>query len=217
LTSRSVRFLSGEHFPPDIRNTGAAALFGIENTNRGCSFDALPGLGPVRPDLPNGDGTDVDRRRSDAALVPRATGLATLFDADLSCTSSVVEDDKCGCTTGIATLPGAVPIYREGVMVGGVGVAVRGIAVDPDPVAAFDAPQQILRRDDRDDAFAAGEFAARAFAGDNAGIPTVKPKGLTDLCTPTPGVDMPACCATSCRFGILPPLPRSIEPVIFVD
>ncbi len=216
LTSRSVRFLSGEHFPPDIRNTGAAALFGIENTNRGCSFDTLPSLGPSRPDLT--DGTEVQRRRSDADVIPRAASLATLFDANLSCKSSVLEADKCGCTTGIATLPGAVPIYREGVMVGGVGVAVRGIAADPDPVAAFDAPDEVLRRDDRDDAFTAAEFAARAFAGDETGIPTVKAKGLTDLCTPTPGVDMPGCCAaSSCRFGFLPPLPRSIEPVIFVD
>src|SRR4029077_2902375 len=55
LSSRTVRFISGIHFPPDIRNTGNAALYGIENTNRGCSagtqeaaFTALPrsrGLG----------------------------------------------------------------------------------------------------------------------------------------------------------------------------
>ena len=49
LSSRTVRFISGIHFPPDIRNTGNAALYGIENTNRGCSagtqesvFTALP-------------------------------------------------------------------------------------------------------------------------------------------------------------------------------
>src|SRR5262249_48321006 len=39
LTSRSVRFLSGPQFPPGVMNAAAAALFGIENTNRGCSFD----------------------------------------------------------------------------------------------------------------------------------------------------------------------------------
>src|SRR5512140_1765430 len=49
LSSRTVRFISGIHFPPDIENTGNAALYGIENTNRGCSagtqetaFSALP-------------------------------------------------------------------------------------------------------------------------------------------------------------------------------
>jgi hypothetical protein len=49
LSSRTVRFISGIHFPPGVPNTGNAALYGIENTNRGCSagtqealFTALP-------------------------------------------------------------------------------------------------------------------------------------------------------------------------------
>jgi len=210
LTSRSVRFISGEHFPPRIRNTGAAALFGIENTNRGCSFDTSP---PAAAQLYG---------------IPRALSLPARFDGSLECRSSASDADKCGCSTGIATLPGAVPIYRslvvagmiqKSAMVGGVGVAVRGVGADPDPVAAFDAPEIVLRRDDRDDAYDAGEFAARAFAGDNVGIPTVKPQGLVDLCTPTPGVVAPDCCAAgTCVFSILPTtLPRRTEPVIFVD
>jgi uncharacterized protein GlcG (DUF336 family) len=39
LTSRTVRFISGIHFPPGITNTPSAALYGIENTNRGCDFN----------------------------------------------------------------------------------------------------------------------------------------------------------------------------------
>lgn len=35
LSSRTVRFISGIHFPPGIRNQPNAALYGIENTNRG--------------------------------------------------------------------------------------------------------------------------------------------------------------------------------------
>ena len=44
LSSRTVRFISTEHFPEGIPNTPAAALFGIENTNRGCvlSTEFLP-------------------------------------------------------------------------------------------------------------------------------------------------------------------------------
>ena len=44
LSSRTVRFISTEHFPEGIPNTSAAALFGIENTNRGCvlSTEFLP-------------------------------------------------------------------------------------------------------------------------------------------------------------------------------
>lgn len=220
LTSRSVRFLSGEHFPPDIHNTGAAALFGIENTNRGCSFDTASTNAGPRPDLDFG--TEPERLGSDAASVPRATSLAAEIDPSLVCQSSGQADDKCGCTTGIATLPGGVPIFRGGTMVGGVGVAVHGVAAIADPVAAFDAPDAVLRRDDSDqlDAYDAAEFAARAFVGDAAGdaLPGVKPKGLPGLCD-APGVVPPDCCATSsCGLSILPgPLPKSVEPVIFVD
>ena len=40
LSSRTVRFISGIHFPPGIMFVSNAALYGIENTNRGCPFNA---------------------------------------------------------------------------------------------------------------------------------------------------------------------------------
>ena len=40
LSSRTVRFISGVHFPPGITNTPNAALYGIENTNRGCTLSS---------------------------------------------------------------------------------------------------------------------------------------------------------------------------------
>src|ERR1700676_5327210 len=45
LSSRTVRFISGIHFPPGIMYTGNAPLYGIENSNRGCSFNTkfIPG------------------------------------------------------------------------------------------------------------------------------------------------------------------------------
>ena len=83
LSSRTVRALSREHFPNDVPNQPAAALFGIENTNRGCGLNAgfLPGKS-----------------------VPPAT------DASGS-----------GPGRGIATIPGGLPIYKNGAMVGGIG------------------------------------------------------------------------------------------------
>src|SRR5689334_6297824 len=36
LSSRTVRFISGVHFPPGIQFVPQAALYGIDNTNRGC-------------------------------------------------------------------------------------------------------------------------------------------------------------------------------------
>ena len=40
LSTRTVRFISGIHFPPGVPNTPNAALYGIENTNRGCQLNA---------------------------------------------------------------------------------------------------------------------------------------------------------------------------------
>ena len=40
LSSRTVRFISGVHLPPGVTNAPNAALYGIENTNRGCDLHA---------------------------------------------------------------------------------------------------------------------------------------------------------------------------------
>src|SRR5438270_255325 len=52
LSSRTVRYISGIHFPPGITNAPTAALYGIENTNRGCplNLNFAPGqtLNPSR-------------------------------------------------------------------------------------------------------------------------------------------------------------------------
>src|SRR5580704_17228833 len=40
LSSRTVRFISGTNFPPEVRNTSNGALYGIENTNRACTLAA---------------------------------------------------------------------------------------------------------------------------------------------------------------------------------
>ncbi len=196
LTTRSVRFLSGVHFPPGIQNTAAAALFGIENTNRGCSFDAA--TNPLESQIP--------RPRS---LLAQLEGLP--------CEDGLNSSAVSGCTAGIATLPGGVPIYKNGRMAGGVGVALRNVTLNPCPVAARDAPTVVLRRDDQDPAFTVAEFAARAFAGDRLAFPTVVPKGLPGVCANTPGITTPACCASGCFLGILPAASLPFDPVIFVD
>jgi uncharacterized protein GlcG (DUF336 family) len=60
LSSRTVAYISSHHFPPGIANTAAGALFGIENTNRGCDLNAafLPGQDlPPATALGGGPGT----------------------------------------------------------------------------------------------------------------------------------------------------------------
>jgi uncharacterized protein GlcG (DUF336 family) len=111
LSSRTVRFISGIHFPPGVANASNAALYGIENTNRGCTLTAnyLPGQA-VQPSLAlaGGPGLGV------------ITGKADLYDSDPN-----------------AVNPGGVPIFRDGVVLGGVGVA--GVAADVAEYAAFTA------------------------------------------------------------------------------
>ena len=137
LSSRTVRFVSGIHFPPGIPNTPNAALYGIENTNRGCDLAvtwnpgrALPPAtsvvvpGPCEPGDPTGCGTGP------------VTGKADRFDSDPQSVD-----------------PGGLPIFRGTTLVGGIGVAgpgparaeftalaailtVAGLSPTPDPLPA---------------------------------------------------------------------------------
>src|SRR5215469_17433676 len=38
LSSRTIRFISGIHYPPGVADAPNADLYGIENTNRGCAL-----------------------------------------------------------------------------------------------------------------------------------------------------------------------------------
>jgi uncharacterized protein GlcG (DUF336 family) len=111
LSSRTVRFISGNHFPPGVTNAPNAALYGIENTNRGCTLTTnyLPGKNvPPATALSGGFGLGV------------ITGKADLSDSDPN-----------------AVNPGGVPIFENGVLVGGVGVA--GVSPDVAEYAAYAA------------------------------------------------------------------------------
>jgi uncharacterized protein GlcG (DUF336 family) len=121
LSSRTVRTLSGIHFPPGVTNTASAALYGIENTNRGCDFNVTFNPGKC---------------------IPRARSLA-----GLTCDPG----DPSGCGPGIVTgkqLPddpdassvnaGGIPLYRvrvtgdvvsDGQLLGAIGVV--GVPGDP--------------------------------------------------------------------------------------
>ena len=112
LSSRTVRFISGVHFPPDIQNAANAALYGIENTNRGCSA-----------------GTS----EADFTALPRPRAWQADIAA-LPCQPSDTRGCSPGITTGKSNLrdtggfaatvnPGGTPLYRNGRLLGGVGVA----------------------------------------------------------------------------------------------
>ena len=108
-----MRFISGIHFPPGIDYTANAPLYGIENTNRGCPFNAeyIPGqeFPPAR---------SIDGSQPGLGIL---TGKADLNDSDPN-----------------AVNPGGVPLFKQGVLVGGVGVA--GVPPDVAEFAAFSGP-----------------------------------------------------------------------------
>jgi uncharacterized protein GlcG (DUF336 family) len=110
LSSRTVRFISGIHFPPGIGNTPSAALYGIENTNRGCSLNATFLAGKIiTPTRLIGGG------QPGLGII---TGKKDVFDSD-----------------PLAVNPGGVPLFKNDHIVGGVGVA--GTAPDVAEFAAF--------------------------------------------------------------------------------
>ncbi len=84
LSSRTVQTISRENFPNNVPNQPAAALFGIETTNRGCYLS---------------DAYDPGKS------VPRAMNLV-----------------GTGPGKGITTLPGSIPVFKAGKLVGGIGV-----------------------------------------------------------------------------------------------
>ena len=124
LSSRTVRFISGVHFPPGIFFTSNADLYGIENTNRGCPFNAKYNDGKEVPPARSIEGSKRGNEMgTDAKLLGLGilTGKPDVMDKDQPPVDPVVN-------------PGGVPIFKDGRLVGGVGVA--GV---PGPIAEYAA------------------------------------------------------------------------------
>jgi uncharacterized protein GlcG (DUF336 family) len=112
LSSRTVRFISGIHFPPGVTNAPNAPLYGIENTNRGCTLST---------NFISGQSVPPARSIGGAALgLGITTGRVDVNDSDQT-----------------AVNPGGVPLFRNGSLVGGIGVA--GVAPDVAEFSAYSA------------------------------------------------------------------------------
>jgi uncharacterized protein GlcG (DUF336 family) len=100
LSSRTVRFISGIHFPPNVIGAPSGGLYGIENTNRGCPLNVNFAPGQAVPPSRSVDGTTVG--------LGITTGKPNMQDSYPQGTYPVN--------------PGGVPIFKDGQEVGGVGV-----------------------------------------------------------------------------------------------
>jgi len=104
LSSRTVRYISGIHFPPGITNAPNGALYGIENTNRGCPLNVtfLPGqaIAPAR---------SISGLQLGLGVI---TGKPDVLDSDPN-----------------AVNPGGIPLFKNGRLVGGIGVAGASASV----------------------------------------------------------------------------------------
>src|ERR1700684_2441711 len=114
LSSRTVRFISGTHFPPEVMNTANGALYGIENTNRGCTLSSTL-----------------------SATVPPSTTILGLSPGLGIATGKADVDDS----QQAAVNPGGVPIFKDSEDVGGIGVT--GVPTDVAEYVAFAAAGMI--------------------------------------------------------------------------
>jgi uncharacterized protein GlcG (DUF336 family) len=111
LSSRTVRFISGIHFPPGVTNQPPADLYGIENTNRGCTLVSGAAFqSQIPPSLALGGGFGPGI----------LTGKADPMDSN-----------------PLAVNPGGVPIFYQNVVVGGIGVVTSSGDLNVAEYAAF--------------------------------------------------------------------------------
>src|SRR5260370_17835391 len=111
LSSRTVRFISGIHFPPGVMNQPPADLYGIENTNRGCTLVNDPMFqSEIPPSLALGGGFGLGV----------LTGKADITDSNAT-----------------AVNPAGVPIFYKNVLVAQIGVITTSSSLNVAEYAAF--------------------------------------------------------------------------------
>jgi uncharacterized protein GlcG (DUF336 family) len=171
----------GGHFPPGVSFTPLVDLFGIEHTNRdnlvshptnGSAPVALTGRFNIDPAfVPPGQSLTPPLSYADTILSPADQSNHTLFHPP---------------SRGIGTLPGGIPIYEDGILVGGIGVFFPGTT------GYASAENSSLSADfnpNLPDRSLEAEFIALAAVGGSsaAGFPVGTLGGIP----PLPGFDLP--------------------------
>lgn len=109
----------GGHFPP-VNNTPTANLFAIEHTNRDSVVHPGPdGIKGTPDDVPLGTRFGVAYNTGKILYAPESFGAS-------QSTRPQYQNSKQAQGRGIATLPGGIPLYKHGQLVGGIGVFFPG-------------------------------------------------------------------------------------------
>ncbi len=188
---------NGGHFPPGVADTPQVDLFGIENTNR----DMLVNPGPAANGVlftPGGGGAAANdvalagRFNIAPAFVPPGKTLV----APLSYYDTLLPPGPAGqqnaaiahvASRGVGTVPGGIPIYEGGILVGGIGVffpGKTGFASEENSSLSADF------NPNKPDLSMEAEFIALAAVGGSkaAGFPV----GVLAGIPPLPGFDLPS-------------------------
>ena len=112
LSSRTIRFISQVHFPPGLANFASGALYGIEQSNRGCDLNANWNA-PLATQC-------VVRARSIQAFLENAAGTG-----DPLCNSTTAAGCGAGLVTGKIQLddaPNPQSVFDRPVNAGGIPI-----------------------------------------------------------------------------------------------
>jgi uncharacterized protein GlcG (DUF336 family) len=111
----------GGHFPPDIPFTNQVDLYDIENTNRDSLIFDLNGNRDAADTITLPDRFNLDPAHFNATAAdlpaPESYGYNAFTAADPA---------HFAQSRGIATLPGGIPLFKNGQLVGGIGVFFPG-------------------------------------------------------------------------------------------
>jgi uncharacterized protein GlcG (DUF336 family) len=178
----------GAHFPPGIPNTPEVDLFDIEGTNR---------------DTDIGPGPDGGRGPGDYTLLPSRFNVPTQY---IPVGQTEYAPESYGLfsgllpfaqSRGIGTLPGGIPLYKDGSLVGGIGVffpGTTGYASAENSVlsATYNPKLPDLSQQAEYIAFAAagGSSTANARIGALGGIPPVPGYDLKPVAIYLAGVEL---------------------------
>jgi uncharacterized protein GlcG (DUF336 family) len=185
----------GGHFPPGVDNTPQVDLFGIESTNRqmlvnpgangilntpGDASLSTPFSSPLQNEA---QGTNVGLNGAFNAGAGASNGLNMIdtlsyFDSLYSAANQSNPNMPHMASRGIATLPGGIPLYEDGILVGGIGVffpGATGFAENSQLSANYNPKLPDLSELAEAIAFAAagGSTGANFPVGTIAGIPAV--------------------------------------------